>query len=285
MERTKLLYLMRDSTVEIWEGAYNNQPVVIKKLQSGIEPESFLQEARVLMKLDHENIIKLQGVVIADEPVYIVLQQAGYETLEDYLTSNFDAVLLQQRIDICKQVALGLHYLQQKLCIHRNIEAETIYYVPNSLTRIGDFKFAVFLDSFADSYIPGNDEISPSDHCAPEVSLRSVYYLKTDIWSYGIFLWQVITGGNFFTTSTDEDGFDMTTNPANDISDLSKPANCPGAYYILMKDCLNEEPSNRPTCDEIKDMLEEIHSESDSENQSFDESEYEYYEDFHHQIN
>ena len=251
---SRQLHVSRDRKTEILEGTYNNSLVLVKQLRPR-DPKDFFQEAHILMKLEHENIIKLYGVVKADEPVCIVLEQTEYGTLKDYLTANSDSILLHQQIDMCKQVAIGLNYLQQKLCIHRNIKAKAIFLQENFNCKIGDFKLARLLTQYQDECIATEDEGIPVRWSAPEVIQKRIFCLKSDVWSYGVLMYEIATCGCMpYSNQTNLEVLDYIIAGHH----MHRPSNCSENFYSLMIECWKQDPWTRPTFEALADLLDHV---------------------------
>ncbi len=252
-----------DSVIKKWEGTYNDLPVVVKMLKPGISSVDFLQEARTLMKLDHSNIIKLHGIVSNSEPICIILERMDHGTLEQYLRSN-DIFLLHQQISMCKQVAQGLDYLHQNLFIHRNIRAETIHVGDGLILKIGEFGSAIILEHYAAEVVIKENESVSRCNCSPEALKERKFSLKSDVWSYGTLIWEVITRSNSQSsiTNVDEDVRLLTVNPAyallsEDVEYVPQLLKCPVICYELMIQCLKQEPWIRPALNTVISSLVE----------------------------
>ncbi len=248
--------LSPESLTDTWEeGTYKDGPVAIKMLtKPGISSVDFLQEARTLMKLDHSNIIKLYGIVSNSEPICIILERMDHGTLEQYLRST-GRFLLHQQISMCKQVAQGLDYLHQNLCIHRNIRAETICIGQKCVCKISNFKKAKQLTYYKEEYIASKEEMIPARWSPPEVLLERKFILKSDVWSYGVLMYEIATCGR--TPYPNQSNVEVIQRIISGHC-MYQPNNCPPKLYSLMQDCWKPNPWRRPTFEAIMDLLEHV---------------------------
>ncbi|XP_064397276.1 uncharacterized protein LOC135344111 [Halichondria panicea] len=257
ISRDQLRYttlLSPDKNEDTCEGTYKDAPVAIKMLPLGISSVDFLQEARTLMKLDHSNIIKLHGIVSNSEPICIILERMDHGTLEQYLRST-GRFLLHQQISMCKQVAQGLDYLHQNLCIHRNIRAETICIGQKCVCKISNFKKAKQLTYYKEEYIASKEEMIPARWSPPEVLLERKFILKSDVWSYGVLMYEIATRGR--TPYPNQSNVEVIQRIISGHC-MYQPSNCPPKLYSLMQDCWKSNPWRRPTFEAIIDLLEHV---------------------------
>ena len=181
LEREKLRYICllhegKHST-EIWKGKYNDKKVVIKKPTAGASSASILQEIDVLLRLRHKNIVEVYGTLTHSEPVCIVMEYLPNGTLQDYLRSNH-TLLLHEEVLVCKQVALGLEYLQQKLCIHRKVGASNILLGEKLHCKLSDFSLSKFIDNHQECIPTQKDHQYQIKWCAPEVIKETGFFSK-----------------------------------------------------------------------------------------------------------
>ena len=243
-----------ENLIDTWEGTYKDDPVVIKMLKPGVSSVDFLQEARTLMKLDHSNIIKLHGIVSNNEPVCIILEHMEHGNLEQYLRST-SRFLLHQQISMCKQVAQGLDYLHQNLCMHRNIRAKTICMGHKFVCKIANFNKAKQFTYYKEEYIATKDEMIPARWSPPEVLLERKFILKSDMWSYGILMYEIATCGR--TPYPNQNNVQAIQRIISGHC-MYQPNNCPPKLYSLMQDCWKPNPWRRPTLEAVIDLLEHV---------------------------
>ncbi len=250
---------------EIWMGTFRQEQAVMKKRTSEVSATTFLLEAIVLMKLKQENIIELYGVVTSEEPMYIVLEYMFKGNLQQHLrkSGNTHDIPINHLLIMCKQVAQGLEYIQVTgLCIHRNIKAKNILLCMTQALhcKIANFRSAKCLSHYTEEYIASNNDELSLKWCAPETLQHQIFSLKSDVWSYGMFMYEVITYGSVpFPNETNV----MAINRILKTNHMQQPIGCPDKFYQMMVDCWKFDPWSRPTFEAILDLLNHVKDPSD----------------------
>ena len=184
------------SDYEDWMGVWNGTTeVAVKVIRS--DASEFLKEANFLKKLRHLKVIQLYAVCTQEEPIYIITELMKHGSLLEYLRGDGHALRLPQLIDMGAQVAAGMAYLEKKCYIHRNLAANNILVGEHHICKISDFTFAQVLDDEAGIYESPKGEKVRIKWTAPEGLLYSHFTIKSDVWSFGILLYELITYGRF----------------------------------------------------------------------------------------
>ena len=236
---------------EMWEGIWNGtKPVTVNISKSR---RMGMQEVQIMKKLQHEHIIQLYAVCTEGEPVYIVTEFMKNGILLDYLQKGEGRHMkLPELIDIAAQVASGMAYLEECHYIHRNLGAHNIFVGEDNIVKIANFRMAgVIIDG---EYIPELGEKLRIKWTAPEALLYDRFSIKSDVWSYGIFLWELITYGQ-----VPYSGMNLTETQAKLEQGyrMPQPPGCPDPLYQIMSDCWNENPEERPTFERLKYHMED----------------------------
>lgn len=240
---------------EVWEGLWNGTtPVAVKTLKTGsMSPTDFLQEAQVMKKLRHEKLIQLYAVCTNGEPMYIISELMKNGSLLDYLQKGEGRHLkLPSLIDISAQVAYGMAYLEEQHYIHRDLAARNVLVGEGIIVKIADFGLARLIQD--DEYTAKEGAKFPIKWTAPEAALYSKFTIKSDVWSFGILLVELVTHGripypgmtNGEVLAKVEQGYRM---PA--------PNGCPEPLYQIMLDCWKQEAEDRPTFEYLRFTLED----------------------------
>ena len=239
---------------EIWKGKYNDRKVVIKKPTTGASSAPILQEFDVLLRLRHKNIVEVYGALTYSEPACIVMEYLPNGTLQNYLRSN-NSLLLHEQVLVCKQVAQGLEYLQQKLCIHGKVGANNILLREKLHCKLSDFSLSKFIDNHLECIQTQKDYQYRIKWCAPEVIQERGFCLKSDVWSFGMLTWEVVTNGQ-------EPYQDLSTTQAAEHivtgTYMPRPEGCPEGLYTVMLECWKLDPWSRPTFDKLLEKLARI---------------------------
>ncbi|XP_051951519.1 tyrosine-protein kinase Blk [Xyrauchen texanus] len=239
---------------EVWMGFYkNNQKVAVKTLKEGtMEPEAFLQEANLMKQLQHERLVKLHAVV-TKEPILIVTEYMSNGSLLDFLkTEDGHKLRLPKLIDMTAQIAEGMAYIERKNYIHRDLRAANILVSETLHCKIADFGLARIIET---EYTAQEGAKFPIKWTAPEAINFGTFTIKSDVWSFGILLTEIVTYGRV--------PYPGMTNPEV-IRNLDRnyrmpcPDGCPGELYDIILKCWNERPEDRPTFDHLQDILNDF---------------------------
>ncbi|XP_048842328.1 tyrosine-protein kinase Blk isoform X2 [Brienomyrus brachyistius] len=239
---------------EVWMGYYkNSQKVAIKMLKEGsMEPEAFLQEANLMKKLQNERLVRLYAVV-TKEPILIITEYMSNGSLLDFLkTEDGKHLKYPKLIDMSAQIAEGMAYIEKKNYIHRDLRAANILVSETLHCKVADFGLARIIET---EYTAQEGAKFPIKWTAPEAINFGTFSIKTDVWSFGILLTEIITYGR-----TPYPGM---TNPEV-IRLLDKkyrmpcPDACPQELYQIMLKCWQERPEDRPTFDYLQYTLNDF---------------------------
>ncbi|XP_045460826.1 tyrosine-protein kinase Src42A-like [Harmonia axyridis] len=247
---------------EVWEGTWNKTtPVAIKTLKAGtMDPKDFLAEAQVMKKLRHPKLIQLYAVCTIEEPIYIITELMRNGSLQEYIQGKKKTLQLAQLIDMAAQIASGMAYLETMNYIHRDLAARNVLVSDTAEVKIADFGLARLIKD--DEYEARVGARFPIKWTAPEAAIYSVFSIKSDVWSFGILLTELVTYGktpypgmsNTEVLQQVENGYRM---PA--------PALCPPALYSIMLECWEKDPMKRPTFETLQWKLEDFYTMDDSE--------------------
>ena len=238
---------------EIWMGIWNETTkVAVKTLKPGtMDAKEFLKEAALLKKLRHPKLIQLYAVCTMEEPIYIITEFMKHGSLLDYLSKGEGRHLkIPELIDIGAQVANGMAYLESQHCIHRDLATRNVLVGEGNIVKIGDFGLARLIVD--DEYHAREGVKFPIEWTAPEAALFNLYTIKSDVWSFGVFLTELVTHGrisypgmtNGEVLARVEQGYRM---PA--------PPGCPDPLYQIMLECWKTDPEERPTFDSLQIQL------------------------------
>ncbi|XP_072049169.1 uncharacterized protein [Amphiura filiformis] len=235
---------------DVWKAIRNTEEVLaIKALRPGTLSETdFFAEQHVLKLLNHKNIVDFVG--ICKEPPYIVMEFMVNGCLLDFLREGKGkALTMENLIDIGAQVASAMEELEKKKIIHRDVAARNVYIGENNIAKLGGFGMAKELDSLYDDLDLGLYEEEsarrfPIKWTAPEVILYDKFSFKSDVWSFGILLTELVTYGHIPYPGMDNR---EAVEQVLQGYPMAKPEGCPDKLYELMLQTWHKDPQSRPT--------------------------------------
>ena len=243
---------------EVWEGVWNNAtPVEVMTLtpNQNMTIENFLQSANLMKKLRHPKVVQLFALCSTEEPVLIITELMKHGSLLDYLRGKQKSLKLHQLIDMAVQVAAGMTYLEKKNVIHRELATWNILVGEGLSCKVANFQRAQIMDKFKSVYEGQEEERINIKWAAPEAALHRKFSIKSDVWSFGIVLYEIITYGrvpypgmtNAQVNQQIQEGYRMP-----------QPTGCPDKLYNIMLNCWREEPANRHTFETLHWQLEDF---------------------------
>ena len=240
---------------EVWMGVWNETiEVAVKTLKPGVVcAREFLEEAAFMQKLGHPKLIQLYAVCTQEEPIYIITELMKHGSLLEYLRGDGRSLKLPQLIDMGAQVAAGMAYLEENNYIHRDLAARNVLVSENLICKVADFGLTRVIDE--DIYEAHTGAKFPIKWAAPEVLMYNRFTVFSDVWSFGILLYELITYGRFpypGMKSTQvlealQTGYRMPC-----------PMGCPDHLYEIMRECWKDDATSRPTFETLQWRFEEF---------------------------
>ncbi|EFB18812.1 hypothetical protein PANDA_015266, partial [Ailuropoda melanoleuca] len=233
---------------EVWEGLWlGSTPVAVKVIKSAyMKLADLSKEIQTLKSLRHERLIRLHAVCSAGRPVYIVTELMRKGNLQAFLGSPEGRALgLPLLLSFACQVAEGMSYLEERRIVHRDLAARNVLVGDDLACKVADFGLARLLKD--DVYSPSSGSKIPVKWTAPEAATYHIYSPKSDVWSFGVLLYEVFTYGQC---------------PYEGLSNhetLPCPASCPAEVYTLMLECWRDSPEERPTFPALQERLNAAH--------------------------
>ncbi|XP_014195655.1 fibroblast growth factor receptor 1-A isoform X1 [Haplochromis burtoni] len=215
----------------------------------------------------HKNIINLVGACTQDGPLYVVVEYAAQGNLREYLRArrpvgaeywsssrqaSLGSLEVRELVSAAYQVARGMAYLASKKCIHRDLAARNVLVTEDSVMKIADFGLARDIHHI-DYYKKTTNGRLPVKWMAPEALFDRIYTHQSDVWSFGVLLWEIFTlGGSPYPGVPVEELFKLLKEGHR----MEKPSACPQELYLMMRDCWHAVPCRRPTFQQLVEDLD-----------------------------
>ncbi|XP_058245051.1 fibroblast growth factor receptor 1-A isoform X2 [Hemibagrus wyckioides] len=244
--------------------------VAVKMLKSDATEKdlSDLISEMEMMKIigKHKNIINLLGACTQDGPLYVIVEYASKGNLREYLRARrppgmeycynpdqvpVETVSIKDLVSCAYQVARGMEYLASKKCIHRDLAARNVLVTEDNVMKIADFGLARDIHHI-DYYKKTTNGRLPVKWMAPEALFDRIYTHQSDVWSFGVLLWEIFTlGGSPYPGVPVEELFKLLKEGHR----MDRPSTCTHELYMMMRDCWHAAPSQRPT---FKQLVEDL---------------------------
>ncbi|XP_064132655.1 tyrosine-protein kinase ABL2 isoform X5 [Loxodonta africana] len=233
--------------------------VAVKTLKEDtMEVEEFLKEAAVMKEIKHPNLVQLLGVCTLEPPFYIVTEYMPYGNLLDYLREcSREEVTAVVLLYMATQISSAMEYLEKKNFIHRDLAARNCLVGENHVVKVADFGLSRLMTG--DTYTAHAGAKFPIKWTAPESLAYNTFSIKSDVWAFGVLLWEIATYG-------------MSPYPGIDLSQvydllekgyrMEQPEGCPPKVYELMRACWKWSPADRPSFAETHQAFETMFHDS-----------------------
>ncbi|KAH0628181.1 hypothetical protein JD844_009021 [Phrynosoma platyrhinos] len=245
------------------------QTVAIKTLKDKADlalREEFKHEAMMRSRLQHPNVVCLLGIVTKEQPISMIFSYCSHSDLHEFLVmrsphsdvgSTDDDKTVKSTLEpadffhIVTQIAAGMEYLSSHHIVHKDLATRNVLVFDKLNVKISDL--GLFREVYSADYykLMGNNPL-PIRWMSPEAIMYGKFSIDSDIWSYGVVLWEIFSYGlQPYCGYSNQDVIEMIRNRQV----LPCPDDCPAWMYSLMLECWNEFPNRRPRFKDIHNRL------------------------------
>ncbi|XP_039603909.1 ephrin type-A receptor 7 isoform X2 [Polypterus senegalus] len=232
--------------------------VAIKTLKVGYtekQRRDFLCEASIMGQFDHPNVVHLEGVVTRGKPVMIVIEYMENGALDAFLRKHDGQFTVIQLVGMLRGIAAGMRYLSDMGYVHRDLAARNILVNSNLVCKVSDFGLSRVIEDDPEAVYTTSGGKIPVRWTAPEAIQYRKFTSASDVWSYGIVMWEVMSYG-------ERPYWDMSNQDVIKAIEegyrLPSPMDCPSGLHQLMLDCWQKERGERPKFDQIVGILDKM---------------------------
>ncbi|KAM9127262.1 tyrosine-protein kinase BTK isoform 1-T1 [Pangshura tecta] len=223
-----------------WRGQFD---VAIKMIREGsMSEDEFIEEAKVMMNLSHEKLVQLYGVCTKQRPIFIITEYMAKGCLLSYLRETRGRFQPSELLEMCKDICEAMEYLESKQFLHRDLAARNCLVNDQGIVKVSDFGLSRYV--LDDEYTSSMGSKFPVRWSPPEVLLYSKFSSKSDVWAFGVLMWEVYSLGKMpyerFNNSE-------TTEHVTQGLRLYRPQLASERIYAIMYSCWHEKADERPT--------------------------------------
>ncbi|XP_034155524.2 cytoplasmic tyrosine-protein kinase BMX isoform X1 [Pangasianodon hypophthalmus] len=228
----------------VWKGKHQ---VAIKMVKEGcMSSDEFIEEAQVMMKLRHPKLVRLHGVCTECFPIYIVTEFMSNGCLLEYLRHHGKELKPQRLLTMCLDVCEAMAYLEDQQFIHRDLAARNCLVDKDLSVKVSDFGMARYV--LDDQYTSSAGTKFPVKWSAPEVLNYTRFSSKSDVWAFGVLMWEVYSLGKQPYEHYDNA---RVAERVMQGHRLYRPQLATDQIYHVMKSCWHELPEERPNFQQL----------------------------------
>ncbi|XP_033000825.1 inactive tyrosine-protein kinase 7 [Lacerta agilis] len=242
--------------------------VLVKSLQTRDEQLQldFRREFEMFGKLNHSNVVRLLGLCRETEPHYMVLEYVDLGDLKQFLRISRtkdeklkpQPISTKQKVSFCCQVALGMEHMSNSRFVHKDLAARNCLVSAQRQVKVSSLSLSK--DVYSSEYYHYHQARIPLRWMPPEAVLEDEFSTKSDVWSFGVVMWEIFTLGDLpHSKLADEE---VLSGLQSGKMKLPHPEGCPSKVYKVMQRCWAPSPKDRPSFSEVANMLGESPSES-----------------------
>ncbi|XP_049843066.1 tyrosine-protein kinase Fer-like isoform X3 [Schistocerca gregaria] len=212
------------------------------------QQRALLEEGRLMRRYQHPNVVRFIGFCLDGRSPMVILEYVKDGQLRQFLRKNGRSLLPHQLIAMCRDAAHGMCYLESMNCVHRDLAARNC--LKGDVVKISDFGLSREVEQY---YRSVNQMNLPLKWMAPESVYEAKYSSKSDVWSYGVLMWEIFSrGGEPYSNMKGREAVHLVSNGYR----MQPPPNMPPSLAGLMAECWQTDPRRRPSFQSIAEFLE-----------------------------
>ncbi|XP_027424443.1 non-receptor tyrosine-protein kinase TNK1 isoform X5 [Zalophus californianus] len=237
-------------------------PVAVKSLRVGPEGPvgtelgDFLREVSIMMNLEHPHVLRLHGLVLG-QPLQMVMELAPLGSLHARLTAPppTPPLPVARLCLFLRQLAGAMAYLGARGLVHRDLATRNLLLASPRTIKVADFGLVRPLRGARGRYVMGGPRPIPYAWCAPESLRQGAFSSASDVWMFGVTLWEMFSGGEEPWAGVPP--YLILQRLEQDRARLPRPPLCSRALYALALRCWAPHPADRPSFSYLEGLLQE----------------------------
>ncbi|KAF7661744.1 hypothetical protein LDENG_00255160 [Lucifuga dentata] len=228
---------------------------VLKNENEKLVKEEMMREAEIMHQLSNPFIVRMLGLCNA-ENLMLVMEMASAGPLNKFLSSNRDTITVENIVNLMHQVSMGMKYLEEKNFVHRDLAARNVLLVTQQFAKISDFGLSKALGADDNYYKARTAGKWPLKWYAPECINFHKFSSKSDVWSFGITMWEAFSfGGKPYKKMKGPEVIRFIENENR----MECPVGCPDRMYSLMMECWMYKHEERPDFKKVEESMRSYH--------------------------
>ncbi|XP_027884685.1 tyrosine-protein kinase ZAP-70 [Xiphophorus couchianus] len=228
---------------------------VLKSENEKVVKDEMMREAEIMHQLDNPFIVRMLGLCNA-EHLMLVMEMAAAGPLNRFLSAKKETVSVEDIVNLMHQVSMGMKYLEEKNFVHRDLAARNVLLVNQQFAKISDFGLSKALGADDNYYKARTAGKWPLKWYAPECINFHKFSSKSDVWSFGVTMWEAFTyGGKPYKKMKGQE----VTAFINNGGRMERPPACPERMYTLMRECWTQSHEDRPDFKKVEESMRTYH--------------------------
>ncbi|XP_020558080.2 tyrosine-protein kinase ZAP-70 isoform X2 [Oryzias latipes] len=228
---------------------------VLKSENEKLVKDEMMREAEIMHQLSNPFIVRMLGLCQGDN-LMLVMEMAAAGPLNKFLSTKKDVITVENIVNLLHQVSMGMKYLEEKNFVHRDLAARNVLLVNQQFAKISDFGLSKALGADDNYYKARTAGKWPLKWYAPECINFHKFSSKSDVWSFGVTMWEAFTyGGKPYKKMKGPEVISFIKNGNR----MEKPPACPDRMYAVMMECWTYSHEERPDFKKVEESMRTYH--------------------------